>query len=53
MKKKKIITDQETNETQAIFVCEKCGEREATHEHHTIFEKETNKSDKNSPTQDF
>lgn len=33
--------------------CEKCGEREATHEHHTIFDKKTNKSDKNSPTQNL
>ena len=45
------------NENQKDYVslslCEKCGEREATHEHHTIFDKETNKSDKNSPTENL
>jgi len=30
--------------------CSKCKKQEATHEHHTKFDKKTNKSDKNSPT---
>ncbi len=51
--KQKIIIDHTTPETHQICVCEKCGKREATHEHHTIFNKETNKSDKNSPTEDL
>jgi protein involved in ribonucleotide reduction len=32
-----------------LSLCEKCGEREATHEHHTIFDSKTNKSEKDSP----
>lgn len=49
----RIITDQSSDENQVCVVCEKCGEREATHEHHTIFDPITNKSDKSSPIQDL
>ena len=51
--KQEIIIDHSDFENQWNDVCELCGEREATHNHHTIFDKETNKSDKNSPTQNL
>jgi len=41
----------QTNKTLEIeYFCQKCGVREATHLHHTIFDTTTNKSDKTSPT---
>ena len=57
----KIVCDKKGNHKQvenhcidvSLSLCEKCGEREATHEHHAIFDKETNKSDKNSPTENL
>ena len=51
--KQKIITGHLSIDNHLRHVCEKCGEREATHNHHTIFDPITNKSDKNSPTQDL
>lgn len=53
MKTTEIFTNQEHPENQRTIICEKCGEREATHEHHTIFDPTTNKSDKTSPIQNL
>jgi len=53
--KYQILTEKKTKtpmKTSPILfnLCEKCNTREATHEHHTIFDAITNKSDKTSPT---